>query len=282
MKYLSINELKRRLRFLDSTDLRKITYSQYFEYLRETFEGYSQSLMSMDLDKENSEDSSYGIFRARPVLRDELFLKSEDLWARPAKEVDQFGRCHNIGESKLYCSNHFATTLIECRAKENTYWVITEYELTEREFYMLPVGLRSNRFDNPQKIPCLSETLNISELKRNLLIERYIRDSFKQVVIPKETIQYMKSFAITDYLLKNDQAKNNLFGIIYPSVPSRLQGMNFCFTSEVASKVLKIKKARYIKLKNFDYLNGKVNFAIMADGFANNDGITWSATDRWY
>lgn len=280
IKQRSIKEIKKKLRELDEIDLKKISYEKYLNHLKDTFRGYTQSLVSMKLNSDTSEGGTYGIFRAREVLDGNPFSKIEDLWARPAEGINKFGRCHNIGESKLYCANHFATTLIECGAREGTYWVVTEYDTVEGEkFQMMPVVMKVEQFKKPDKLLSLAGFLEDTVYKRNLLIEKYIRKSFQRFVPVDQNLRYIKTCAITDYLLTNNQAKKELFGLIYPSVASKLQGMNFCFDSNVALKVLKIKKSRYIKFKNID--RGGIHFKTIAEGYLSNNQINWSQSNQW-
>lgn len=274
---MSITQVKKRLEELDVVDFKNLSYDKYFEYLKETFQGYTQALVSIKINPDTSENGEYGIFRARLTKEGQPFSSVNDLWARPEKDVNQLGRCHNIGQSKLYCSNHLATTLIECRALENTYWVITEYDIIpEVSFSMLPVGMKSDRYINFDRTPKLVSVLDKHNFKKNTLIEKYIRKSFKQYVRDDESYKYMKTFAITDYLLKNDQAKNDLFGLIFPSVASSFNGMNFCFDSNVAPQVLSIKNIRYLKFKNFDHQKGKFYYRVISNGIVVNDKVIWA------
>lgn len=268
----SLNQLKRELEALKKYNLKKISYEDYFEYVKKCFEGYTQVYASV---RSEADPEGYGgIFRARKVDGNQPFLLLKDLWAPTSGDVKKMGRCHKINQSKFYCANHFSVSLIECRAENNSYWVMTEYEtINEVEFYVLPVGRKIDDLNNNLEAPLDMEIL---KAQKNMLIEKYIRKVFKQVIHKDHQYQYLKTCAISDYLLTNDHTKKMLVGLLYPSVASRLKGHNLCFDDEISKKVLKIRGVEFIKVIEIDFKQEKIIFERIAIGKLEEEKILWT------
>jgi len=268
----SHKQIKRELDALRKENLRKISYEEYFESVKKCFEGYTQAYATVR--SEIDPEGYGGIFRARKTDGDQPFLLLKDLWAPASEYVKKIGRCHKTNQPKLYCANHFATSLIECRAESNSYWVMTEYEtIDDVEFYVLPVGKKIDVLNNDPENPLEMDTL---KAQKNMLIEKYIRKVFKQVIHKNHQYQYLKTCAISDYLLLNDQTKGMLVGLLYPSVAAKLKGHNLCFDGEMSQKVLRIKGIEFIKIIEIDFKKEKIIFDRIAIGEIKEEKVVWT------
>lgn len=194
--------------------------------------------------------------------------------------MDTAGRCHLKNESRLYCSNYFATTLIECGAEKETSWVVTEYEFKlSSGVLFLPLGIKAERFfrgeTNPRGIKHPFRGMSSIEKQKFILANDYIRSTFQENNLEKCEHQYKRTVAITHYFERCDQLKGKHVGILFPSVASNLKGVNFAFSHVTALNVLKIKRAFYLKVKKIDLENGKIEISFLADGEIVNDKMIW-------
>jgi|GEM_PF-6032925 len=267
----SIKQIKAIVHKLECHRTHLMPYEEYFKLMAEALSEITAYTLDEMLDFKNE---GYGIFRARQVYNDDPYLLIEDMWAKPDRLVMDYGRCNNIKESRFYCSNFFLTCLVECRAKENTKWVLAEYEpVEEKKILTLPIGINEHIFKNRGV-----SHLNPDQKKKNEILLRFIRNSYKKVISASDTKRYLKTIAITDFFFNSDQLKGKDACIMYPSVADYYQNVNYVFHPDVAKRNFRVKKAFFLQVVNQDVRKhshiAKLKF--LSNGAVVGDKIIWT------
>lgn len=271
LKDKSIKQIKKAIEILEHHKTHHLPYDQYFQLMTETLSEVTIYTLNEMLD---FSAEGYGLFRARSVKNDMPYSSVEDLWSKKPELVTDYGRCNNKNESRFYCSNFFLTCLVECRAKENSKWILAEYEpIATEKILTIPIGINEHIFKNRPNTP-----LNNDQAKKNRIIFRFIRDSFKKTVLLTDTTRYLKTIAITDFFFKSKEIQGKEACIMYPSVADYHQNVNFVFSSETAKRNLKIKKAYYLEVikKEVNRSSRTVELKFIANGKVIDDKIVWS------
>lgn len=275
LKSKSINQIKKFISQLEHHKSHQVPYEQYFQLM---VDALSEVTLYTLNDMVDFSAEGFGIFRAREVSNDRPFELVEDMWAKRPDLVKDFGRCNNKNESMFYCSNFFLTCLVECRAKENSKWVLAEYEpSTAEKIITMPIGINEHIF----KFKPESE-LNTEQFKKNEIIRKFIRDSFKAVVSSRDTSRYLRTIAITDFLFKSEQISGKDACIMYPSVADFNKNVNYVFHPETARRKLKIKRAFYVEVVKQENskksLHAELKF--LANGKVDGDRIVWTKNEE--
>ena len=166
------------------------------------------------------------ILRGRINNLNDLFTTTEQLWYPPSDKIDKIGRCNNIGQSLFYCSIDPKTILRELRPEKNNWITILECSTPNRAWSsLMPIGILALKNINNDLYTIFANHFNTSFLisendkKINLLLETFLTDIFQK----KEREFYKLTVAISNILLIDKKVN----GIIYPSIASNFDGLNF-------------------------------------------------------
>lgn len=276
----TIKEIKRTLVEFDKLELSNISFEEIIVKVRTFFVGTIKNTLKIGGPNYRNEDG-YGIFRVREV-KENLFDDVSDYWAPPQELVKSYGRCNKINESILYCSNHFATCFVECRAQSNSYWTLIEYEFAQKLTF-ISLGFKDDKIyktaTNYLSFPDPLMKLSSMERKKQEIVAKYLRRRFKQKVINNPDA-YKITTAFCDFFRNCDQLKNNDFGIIYPSIAAREKGINFAISDTTSKKYLKIKSLKFMKITKMDLGEGRMDYSLIAEGQIINDQVEWKRIDR--
>jgi len=277
----SIKEIKKSIKELQALDMRTTSYDYYFDKLISAVSGYTTDriLTGYNINIQKDKPEYYGIFRARKI-KDELYENVRDIWAKDSNNVNCPGRCNNIGESKLYCANHLITTLIECRAMPGDDFVIMEYQY-KKDTLIEGVGLGTDprKFlepkDRPQGLPEYIQKMDEQMRKKHGIVDKFLKQSFKQIIPPDRTHEYLKTVAIVDFFTKNDAVKDKPFFVLYPSIATDGKGVNMLYEPRFARAFLEEVKAYFVTVKKIDLNVSKADISVRANGKIIGERIEW-------
>ncbi|NHN25434.1 hypothetical protein FIA58_007075 [Flavobacterium jejuense] len=198
--------------------------------------------------------SPEGLFRARIIseVSQEDLKTAKSIWYPDFKEIKQenhrLNRCSDKGQNFFYSSNSLEAVIKELDPKDND---------------KVMIGIFHKRFS---ELKITSQYAGIEVLKNNLmqnsmlrdykyrskndeLIEKYISSKFQQRVKDNdEEYVYKSSIAFSNILLKNEEINC----IIYPSVASNLNLVNYGIKPEFVDDFLFCDKAFTYEIKRTD------------------------------
>lgn len=275
----SLDQHKRFLEEFQNVDPRKVSYDEYVNIFKILMT--NNTIIDLKLSGTTDKYNDYGFFRVRKV-EDHLFDKTSELWSKPPCLSTSMGRCNLKDESVLYCSNHFTTALVECRAKENSEWVLVKYDIyPQHEALVILLGVTLEEYLGDRELnqfeKKLIDEVQSQKTEKQLSTDLFIKNSFTEKVDAKrESYKYKKTNAIIEVYTTMDAIKGKPYIISYPSVQSGNKGINFAFHRSFENSLLYIKRCYYLKVKSIDLPNGTVQFSFIADGNINNNRISWT------
>ncbi|WP_034728288.1 hypothetical protein [Bacteriovorax sp. BSW11_IV] len=249
---ISINELKRKLNELDKIDLKNSSFEDVFKKVIETFSGIVLCRVALSFGEETG-DPRFGLFRARQVDGTFDLDNPDNYWAKPAQFQVDYGRCHSITESRFYASNYILSTVLECRAKPGSEWVIAEFDIIENTFFesvfLGGVGTGFDRMMGHQgRLDFFFSNLSKSEKKKNNLLYKYISKKLGEKVSSSK--KYKLTAAISKFFFRSPHNSANVECIIYPSLMTKKKVLNFAIDSESAREKLRIIRIYHVRVES--------------------------------
>ncbi len=163
-------------------------------------------------------------YRARKVFQADIHSAQDlvsgwtnkDFWEPPASSVSQIGRLNYKNESMLYLANTFPLCLLEGRAKENEFYVISQF-INRNEINLTPIGLPYSVAD----MPPLSDHATIIG---NQFVDFFRREFSRDVGKGTEWLYQSSNVIAKDFF---DLPEPVSHGWIYPSMQDH-NGLNIC------------------------------------------------------
>lgn len=205
-----------------------------------------------------------------------------DRLKHPPKGVAGIGRCNWPGESMFYCSTENGVPVFEVRAQFKDTLVISSWELNDnvqslRSFNDGRVIMSAPRVKMPIEIYGLAigvqrivDAAAPNSFERNLLlkddlfkastpkifkeIDTFIGDLFVKTTNELPNL-YMFTSAISRAILHdmyNARSRNNIDGLLYPSVESRFTGNNIVLKPEFVDSKLRLCGAAMYKVYTYN------------------------------
>lgn len=250
LKFNSTNELRQKVLELDKLALKDCSFEEVFEKTIEVFSGIVVCRIKLKI-KKVSDDYRFGMFRARQIDGTFELNDLNSYWAKPAEQQREYGRCHSIGDSKFYGANYLLSTLLECRARIGSEWVIAEFENKDESFFesIFLGGLRSG-FDRMMghqgKLNSIFENLSKSEMKKNNFMYEYICKKLGEKVQNQK--KYKITSALSKFFFKHPLNSSNVECIIYPSLMSKKRALNFAIDPQSAKEKLQIVRLYHVRV----------------------------------
>lgn len=274
----SINSIKRELGNLDSANTHQLDLEEMLHLTRQAYLGIAIPVLTYFQAPGPKEDPHYGIFRAR--FFNDLPTHTKFIMEPPPEAVLNIGRCNNIKESIFYCSNHFATALIECRAKAGERWVVGDFEFNDDEsLTAVALGVKRQAI---LKQSISSETpesfladFDDSNKKKHYLVDNHLHKSFNTYIEPASH-KYKRTLAATYFFTDRWRLVDS---ILYPSVAAGLNGVNVAIKANARKRVLKIKKAYSVTIDRLDIKKFALSYSPNAVGFIDGEEIKWELVD---
>tara|TARA_B100001971_G_C18266286_1_gene592869 strand:- start:5054 stop:5881 length:828 start_codon:yes stop_codon:yes gene_type:complete len=249
---ISINELKRKLDELDQVDLKNSSFEDIFKKVIETFSGITLCRIALSFGKVTG-DPRFGLFRARQVDGTFDLENPVNYWAKPSELQIEYGRCHSKGESRFYASNYILSTVLECRAKPGSEWVIAEFDSIDNSLFesvfLGGVGTGFDRMMGHQgRLDSFFSNLSKSEKKKNNLLYQYISKRLGEKV--NSSKKYKLTAAISKFFFRSPHNSANVECIIYPSLMTKKNVLNFAIDSESAREKLKVVRLYHVRVES--------------------------------
>ncbi|OBS98270.1 hypothetical protein A9259_07375 [Vibrio cyclitrophicus] len=264
---LSINRIKRQIEKIEKLDARRSTIEEYCHHIQILIEDaifHSVRIPADDIQL---------ICRARAGF----FSNVSELMNPPSQYVTNLGRVNDKQESKFYACYHGNAqlgSLDEIRLEDGTE-VTQLYFKIKREISMLiSIGFGKHGFNNPTMKSLSELKLSPEQLKKQTLLQRWVRESFLEKLTTSNFHKYKKTIAIYRVL----QSMFDLKGIVFPSVSSTGKCKNIVLEPTVVSDYLEPVKARVVIAQKLPQSNGFImhykkdsNYIDLSTG-----AITWN------
>ncbi len=252
---ISINELKRKLDELDQIDLKHSSFDDVFKKVVETFSGIVLCRVALSFGKVTG-DPEFGIFRARQVDGTFDLENPDNYWAKPRELQKDYGRCHSLGESRFYASNFLLSTVLECRARPGSEWIIAEFDSRENSMFesvfLGGVGTGFDRMMGHQsRLDSFFTNLSKSEKKKNNLLYQYISQKLGEKV--GSSRKYKLTAAISKFFFRSPNNSSNIECIIYPSLVSKKKILNLAIDPESAKEKLNVVKLYHVRINSINF-----------------------------
>lgn len=241
-------------------------------------------------DPENPGDF-VGCFRTRKIKSLSEIKCEDDLWARPKREVDYYGRCHSPNQEVLYCSSSLAVTLYELDLKKDDLFTVIRYvsKKPNESIGFTVLGDERYKFEedaiaNAEKIESIYASLSKKNREKLRTIEKFILKSFRKKIGTNEQEKYKITSAIVKFffhepseLLNSTKEDMKIGGILYPSVKIGETEYNLALKNQVAKDHLRIADVYAGKITDFatDVYRGNLEFKLERTGY--NGAFLWKA-----
>lgn len=272
----SYREIRKSIYRHRNVELKKISMDELYDLTGKLLSGVVLPRISINQNGEGPSPTGFGIFRVRSTEENKLFVSESDFWEKPANLNTEPGRCHGLCQSVLYCSNHFATALIECNALAGTYWTITEYKVKEgMDIPFIALGIKNRGIINQVPFPIADfySGIHQKEIQKNNLIDKYLHNVFIEKVVGNKD-HYKKTISIARFYFEQSY-KGIPISIIYPSVASNEQGINLALKPDCAREHLEIVRSFYVRINGYNDDRSKIELTFIADGRFENGQMQW-------
>jgi RES domain len=215
-----------------------------------------------------------------------------DLWYCPAK-ISKIGRLNREGESVLYTSPSWQTSILECNLKPGCIVTIAEIEPKNKKFFtanMAHLGLSLNKIGNNvleymNNDPTLEigYLANVADSSDTDWIDKFNLNAACNFMISKlftddddiEISDKIIHYEITNLLWDRYKKIPNLDGAIYPSIKNDMTSLNAAFTHDYCDEKLKISNFWEFEIpseffsKNISEINQLETFTTIRKGAPN-------------
>mgnify|MGYP003576219483 CR=1 FL=1 len=225
---------------------------------------------------------TFGIFRARPVDNfNNMNLFAEHSY--PPPHVTKIGRCNFPKYPVFYGSNNPITALVEAIQSgdfKGRKYCISSWEIIKSsdKFFLenfLHAPLHERNF--------FSQLADMQIAKLNQTFENKLTKN--QELGLKEYFKFIDNQFIEDksYSLSASLAHRRIYGkhnyctdiLIYPSVQTKLQGVNFAINPNFVDNHMKVKRFYILELDSYDSEKGLVKVTIHKYGEILKNTIFW-------
>ena len=210
---------------IEKKALSSMSISQLEEFFSEYILGHTRPVTWLN----NFE----GMFRTRLISEKDIedLNTVSEIWYRDQSKLDEYkwssGRCHDYGENFFYGSNNLETTIRETNPENESFALIGEFrpkpnsKIPECQFAGIEILKHNSMWCH-----LLKDYKYQSE--RDKKLESFISKKFHKMIESKERDRYKYTIAFSKILLKNE----GIDAIVYPSVASNLELLNYGFKAE--------------------------------------------------
>lgn len=205
-----------------------------------------------------------------------IFNDESEFWNPPVKALTQYGRCNDIGESLLYCSNSWETSILETRPIVGSFISVSIYKLKQNSFNpntpfgsrVIPVGIQYlSKIDNLKK-----HFKGVDASNRNpkfYELDSFLDELFHCDVDDDNNHAYKLSVAVTRCMMKNILTSSGAIllrhAMMYPSIIRNKQSYNFVFRPIHARTIYKLYQVQTFKV--LENTSDKVVLQLMRNGY---------------
>ena len=198
------------------------------------------------------------------------FVHEGEFWNPPAESIKDFGRCNDIGQSLLYCSNSWETAIAEVRPVEGNYLSMAVYRIKEDGLgsRISPVGIQYLSQIESLAANQMLEDYKISDKKEIIDMDNFLDELFHLEVGNEEKYKYKLSIAVTNCLMKNIQigeALKTMHGIMYSSIVRDKKNYNLLLRPTHARTIYQLYQVQTFKVIKSS--EGKVSLQLMRNGY---------------
>lgn len=229
---------------------------------------------------------NFKIFRAREVSSfNNIDLFTEHSYPPPS--ITKFGRCNFPNHPVFYCSNNPMTALMEI-IRNGDYvgkkFCISTWKINNPEETLFFENFLQSELHPKNNFSLLAEA---SKKKVGEPFENKINEQKKQGII--EFLKFIDTQFINDsnYSISASIAHRRLYAnnnystdiLLYPSVQSLKQGVNFAINPNFVDNHMQIKRCYLVELKSYDNVSGKFDVSLYKYGNVSKNRIFWKNID---
>lgn len=198
------------------------------------------------------------------------FTSEVDFWNRPKDFIKEFGRCNDIEQSLLYCSNSWETAIAEVRPVEDDYLSMSVFRIKQDGLgsRISPVGIQYLSQIESLKNTQMLDNYKISDKIEIKEMDNFLDDLFHLEVKNDEKYKYKLSIAVTNCLMKNIQmgeALHAMHGIMYSSIVRNKKNYNLVLRPTHARTIYKLHQIQTFKVIKSE--NGKILLELKRNGY---------------
>ncbi len=251
-KDLSIDELKK----LVSNILSSVNYGSIY-CTNQTFNGLYRARQHNNVNGKND---------------DYVFTNEKEYWNPPKENINQLGRCNDVGESMFYSSNHFETAILEVRPVKGKFITVARFLPNSKDDLLPSFRIKPNCIQHLKKIKGFKSCITSFDLskrdKKFLEVDDSLDDLFTEIVNDNDSYKYKVSNAITRIMLANtmDDAGNqfSMNGMIYPSIVNNKNSVNVLLKPVYAINNFRIASLQTLKV--LEVSSNKVCIKLVRNG----------------
>lgn len=188
----------------------------------------------------------------------EEFTYQSQHWEAPCSKVRDYGRCNNIGESLLYCSNSLNTAILECQPQKGKFITISSYESnynidSDGEIIHLDLAIVGKKYlsDIPELNRMFKRFRDANIPEETMAFFDFLDDLFHE----DSRTSYKVSAVVSKCLINSVYTKRNLQtrgGMMYPSIVRDKKSFNIVLKSDYAKKIMHLKKLQTFHILDSD------------------------------
>jgi hypothetical protein len=219
-----------------------------------------------------------GLYRARQHYQingqndDYIFSNEKEYWNPPKENINQLGRCNDIGESMFYSSNNFETALLEVRPVQDQFITVARFLPNLKGDLFPSFRIKPNCIQHLKRIKGFKSCITGFDLSNRdakfLEVDNILDDLFTEIVVEDEGYKYKISNAITKCMLANtiDDAGNqfSMNGMIYPSIVNNMNSINVLLKPIYAINNFHIASIQTLKV--LEVTSNKVSVKLVRNG----------------
>lgn len=216
------------------------------------------------------------------------FKHIKDLGAPPRSKVKNLGRCNISGQSMLYLTENLESSVYETQPKIGQKISIIKYSVLQDIQLLSVIGVKKIMEISSSHNNIFKNHFNNKE-ELSVLVDDILSLQFSLKLPPnKSHLIYKMTNAIVQILLDNSRKKSNnnpktseqSIGIIYPTVESPYNSMNFCLFPNKTKSIISassVQKFSVEKSKKYKY---KLTLTDKSNKIMQNGEILWSKNFR--
>lgn len=221
------------------------------------------------------------------------FNNEKEFWNPPIKVLTSYGRCNNIEESILYCSNDWKTAILESRPEHAEYISISIYRPKKNPANpdklsgsrVMPVGIQY--LSQIKDLQECFEKINFQNRKKDFFeLDDALDKLFHCDVSEENNHMYKLSIAVTRCMMKNLHMENGTIqqshGMMYSSMVRNKESYNLIFKPTHARTIFDLYRVQTFRiLENSDkeivlHLVREGNINVIKKHPLDYSEITWN------
>lgn len=221
-----------------------------------------------------------GFYRARihnrleGVSKDgnlKIFENENEFWNPPAECIKDFGRCNDIGESLLYCTNNWETAIAEVKPSGGKFLSMSIFELKDKNSgcRIAPIGIHYlSKIDDLVNANMFKDFDFQDRNKDFVKLDSFLDDLFHLDVKEDEKYKYKISIAVTKCLMKSILTSKGIIamdGVMYSSIVRDKKSFNIALRPIHVRTIYSLLQVQTFKV--LEVSKEKISMQLLRNGY---------------